>query len=113
MQKITSTEQLKSISVRITNKLEFVCPITGRMDTYSPTTFSPAYRKRYAIKNHIISFIDEKSNWYVIPNLKGIKELLIDEGYIQAGFFVPGSDNKYPTKYKSTWDIMLEQAKKA
>lgn len=106
---IDSIEQLKKLSIRVTDETLFISPTTNETITLK-NCFSPAYKLKYAVKNNILSFIDEKKDWYVIPNLKGTTELLESLFYTQAGFYVPCSDNYYPLEYKMVWNLMLEHA---
>ena len=64
---INGMEDLKNKAIKITKTTEFFNPIFQKTETsLNPEAFSPAYAKRYAIKNGIISFIDEKNNWNII-----------------------------------------------
>lgn len=103
--------ELKNKAIKINEDIEFFNPIPPtKKETLSPSCFSETYRKRFAIKNGIISFIDETLNWYVIPELKGIRDCLKKAGYIQAGFYVPCSDgHSYPVKDKKKWELLIQQ----
>ena len=108
---INGIEDLKGKAVEITQTTEFFDPVFKTTETsLNPEAFSPAYAKRYAIKNDIISFIDEKNNWYVIPAFKGVVETLKMYGYIKAKFHVPCTENNsYPIHKKEEWEEMLAQ----
>lgn len=102
-------DDLKERAVKITKSTKFFNPtLQTTQSGLNPEAFSPAYAKRYAIKNGIISFIDEKNNWYVIPNFKGVVETLHLFGYIRADFYVPCTENNsYPIHKKEEWEEML------
>lgn len=57
----------------------------------------------FAYHSSVIGFVDEHKELFVIPNLKGIQKLLIQNGYRKAYFFVPFSDWSYPVIYKEKW----------
>ena len=106
---IKGIEDLKSTAVKILRTTEFFNPVFKTTETnLNPEAFSSAYAKKYAKKNGIISFIDEKNNWYVIPAFKSVEETLKINGYIKADFYVPCTENdSYPIHKKEEWEEML------
>ena len=108
---INGIEDLKGKAVEITQTTEFFNPVFKTTETsLNPESFSPAYARRYAIKDNIISFIDEEINWYIIPCFKGVVETLKMYGYKKAEFYVPcAENNSYPINHKEDWEEMLAQ----
>ena len=109
MLSISGMEDLKGKAVKISKATEFFNLVFKTTETaLNPEAFSSAYAKRYAIKNGILSFIDEKNNWYLVPRVKGVVETLHLFGYIRADFYVPCTENNsYPIHKKEEWEEML------
>lgn len=106
---VKGIEDLKEMAVKITKSTEFFNPVYKTTETsLNPQAFSSAYIRKYSIKNNILSFIDEKNNWYVIPAFKDVIETLKIYGYIRADFYVPCTENNsYPIHKKEEWEEML------
>ena len=101
--------ELKAKSIPVTEEVEFFNPIPPTDTKRLSPSFTDAYCKSYAIKNGIICFLDEALSWYVIPALKGVRDLLKLQGYKQVGIFVPGADGAYPVQYKEHWEELLKK----
>ena len=117
MKKITSMEELTEKAILITKDTVFHDPYDNKVFTYNPTLiFSNAFKKHYDIENGVVSFFDNLNNWYVIPAVKGVVEILKRERFIKGGFAVPCSEDcclahrTYPIDKKEDWLEMMRES---
>lgn len=103
-----SMSHLQESAVNLTSKTLIMNSINGKIDKLSHGWITQGYRKKYALEEGIISFIDEFGKWYIIPNVEGVVETLRNHGYRLANFAVPcDTQYIYPIQDKRKWDMLL------
>lgn len=113
---ICTLEKIKENAIHIKKDTKFFNPYSKEVFTLVPGAFSTAYRKRYAIKNGIVSIIDDNNQWYLIPAICGVSETLKLAGYIRCDMYVPCAEHcsvnlrSFPKKEKIHWNNMLAMA---
>ena len=105
-------ENLKTKAIKITDGDQVFLRLKNRTETLSTTWITPAYTERYWCSNEgIVSFIDQKMDWYVIPDI-GVQEFLERIGYQKADFYVPLTlIHSYPVKEEAKWAALVEEFK--
>ena len=97
-------ELIRQDAIKVTPELDIKNSVTGKITNLDPTAFSTAYQLRYAVKGKVLSFIDEKNHWFFLPYSKEAENLLKENKYIKADFFVPCSDGySYPVQGQKKW----------
>jgi len=117
-------EKLKKKAIKIHNGMEVVFPQFSRAGVFLD---SQGPRMRYNLKaivsyqptncfsyqNGVYSFIDESNNLYAIPELPGVYQTLISNGYIKRNFYVPFGWYEVPVEKEAAakWKILLHEYK--
>ena len=106
---IQNITDLKCTAIKVTENSSFFYPLGERPESsLKPQVFNPGYLMKYSKKNHVISFVDENGNWYIIPALNGIEDILKNNRYKKASFYVPcAEDGSYPIKEKEEWETLI------
>ena len=64
--------------------------------------------KTYARNNLVIAFVDEEGTFFVIPDLEGVEETLLESGYRKKSFNVPFSNDEIPVAAKEHWEKLWD-----
>ena len=107
---LVNLEILKERAVIVTDGMKTHFPQFQQTETIyiSNLNIKP---KTYAYNNGIIAFVDEDKTFYVIPDLKGIQKMLVENGYKKDCFYVPFSNWNYPVGLKDYWEQLTDLRK--
>ena len=113
---ICSMEQLKEKAVRIVDGMQFCYNIYGeseqvrvRLKDISPEN----HKKEYNSRGMVVSFVDEEGSLFIIPDLKVVRKILSENGYIyNEKFFTTFRHWTYPIMYIKKWRELLKEKEK-
>ena len=99
---------IKAKALKISIGMKVTFHLTGEVYTFLSIPDTP---KTFNISGGCITFVDENGNTFAIPALKGIKEILISEGYQRDTdmhiFF--SDEESYPTENEAEWQLLLNE----
>lgn len=110
---VMNITEIKNRAIRVEEQMQVCWPQKVEYDCIRLKEFGLSqYKKTYSCQNGIIAFIDEASNLYVIPILRGIREGLRQVGYAERYYDVPFSNYDYPVKEQERWKMLLREFRK-
>ena len=99
-------------SFRVTHGMIAVFPQTGHEVTLSVDFFIAKFNGHYSANNSTtIGFICQ-NRYYVTPYTARAIATLVENGFIEASFYVPFSASDYPKREAKRWKFLQEKAKK-
>ena len=99
---------IKTAAISLSNGMSITYPMVGEISKLSLSVGKP---KTYNIVGGRILFIDEYCNSFAIPEIPGIKALLLCDNYkLDSSLEVPFvARESYPTVYKDKWANLLAE----
>ena len=107
---LVDLEILKERAIVVTDGMKTHFPQFSRTETINISNLNIT-SKTYAYNNGIIAFVDEDNVYYAIPDLKGIQQLLVENGYKKETFYVAFSNWDYPVELKGFWESLIDLRK--
>lgn len=99
-------------SFRVTHGMIAVFPQTGHEVTLSVDFFIAKFNGHYSANNSTtIGFICQ-NRYYVTPYTARAIATLVENGFIEASFYVPFSASDYPKREAKRWKFLQEKAKR-
>lgn len=103
---------IKAAAIPLSDGMSITDPLSSESGKLSLRVGKP---KTYNIVGRRIIFIDERCNAFAIPELPGIKAILVCDGFRKdVSLEVPFSSREcYPTAHKEKWHALLAEMRAA
>lgn len=106
---ITSMEELKSAAIKLQDGMQAYWPQFARYETLDLNKLKEQVSaKTWAYNNSVVAFIDEEGDYYVIPCLKNVQRVLLENSYQKAYFYVPFSNWDFPIDLEAQWKALWD-----
>lgn len=105
MKEYKNMMELRNAAVEVFTGLQISWPLYIRPERLSLGDIPERCEHKYSWNNRTICFVDE-GKVFVIPAMWNAHKLLEDEGFREAGFYVPFSNGDFPLQYKAKWESL-------
>ena len=99
-------------SVRVTSAMIAISPQFFHEEVINVSKIIAFYPGCYAIKNSTIAYV-YGARFYVTPYTRRIMQILKENNFSEANFFVPFSNWEYPKYEEEKWDLLRKKARKS
>lgn len=105
MKEYKNLKELRNAGVEVWSGLQVSWPMHNKAERLSLGDIPERYEHKYSWNNGTICFVDE-GKVFVIPAMWNVLQLLLDEGFREASFYVPFSNGDFPLRYKAKWESL-------
>lgn len=114
MKEITSMKELKQAAIAINRNFRVYQPQLNKEEVLQPLDKSSLEKleKGYRSKKGMIAFVSENVQ-YVIPYMRKVIEILVQNGFEKKKMKVPFSNCDYPIEAKDHWEELIKMAHKS
>lgn len=106
--KITTLAELKDIAIAITHPTKVCWPQFSKNETILPVS-DYSFEKCYDSNNSTIAFVSDYI-LYVIPSMRIVRNILVENGFTRKSMYVPFSNWDYPVEQQVRWETLRQFA---
>lgn len=107
---ITNIEELKRSSIAITEGMEIVDKKTGKVIQRVILDHPERWKKTFSLGYGVYSFTDENGIYYAVPQIKGVKETLLQNGYLEKDYSSPLTSATTTPGSREYWEHLCSLA---
>ena len=105
MKKYNNIMELRNAAVEVLTGLQISWPMYNKAEPLSLGDIPEKFEHKYAWNNGTICFVDG-GKLFVIPAMWNAHQILMNEGFCEASFYVPFSNGDFPLQYKAKWEAL-------
>ena len=109
MKNFETLKDIKKMAITITNAVQVRYPQFNKTEVLT-IDFSKLVDRTYNVNNGTIAFVSD-GKLYVIPYMKPVMDILLENNFIQNYMYVPFSNWDYPVLQSIRWNDLKRTAK--